>query len=89
MNVYSVDLSELPSGWAFGDLINVTATKDIEIGWNEGYVTDNPDAYDFINVNLNGTWVPPIPEFPMVILPVGGMIVLFAAVSLGRKSEEQ
>lgn len=86
-NVYSIDLSELPTAWILGDIINVTAWKDTEIGWNEGPITDNPFAYDQIDVNLNGTWVPPIPEFPMVILPVGGMLVLFAVVSLRRKEQ--
>jgi hypothetical protein len=84
-NIYSIDLSEMPTAWADGDLINATATKDFAIGWNEGLVTGSA-AYDQIDVTLDGTV---IPEFPMIILPVGGMIALFAVVSLRRKSKEQ
>lgn len=85
-NIYSIDLSEMPTAWVVGDLINVTSTNGASIGWNESVVTDNPFGFDQIDVTLDGT---PIPEFPMLILPVGGIIALFAVVSLRRKGKEQ
>jgi hypothetical protein len=85
INIYSVDLSELlVHGWTVGDILNVTAVKGAATGWNESAIT--AAAFDRIDVTLNGT---AIPEFPMVILPVGGMIALFAVVSLRRKGKEQ
>jgi hypothetical protein len=83
-NIYNIDLSEMPTAWVVGDLFNVTSVNGVNIGWNESVVTDN--AFDQIDVTLDGT---PIPEFPMLILPVGGIIALFAVVSLRRKGKEQ
>ncbi len=85
LGIYSVDLSSLTLGWTVGDILNVTATKGTQIGWSEAPITDTPSGYDQIDVTLNGT---AIPEFPMLILPVGGMIALFAVVSLKRKSKK-
>lgn len=85
-NIYSIDLSEMPTAWAVGDLLNVTSVNGVNIGWNESVVTDSPSGYDQIDVTLDGA---PIPEFPMLILPVGGMIALFAVVSLRRKGKKQ
>jgi len=86
-NIYSVDGTEFVlHGWAVGDILNVTAVNGLSTGWNESAITDNPFGYDQIDVTLDGTV---IPEFPMLILPVGGMIALFAVVSLRRKSKKQ
>ena len=85
-NIYSVDLTELDEhGWAFGDILNVTAVNGFDIGWNESAITDTPAGYDQIDVTLNGTV---IPEFPMLLLPVGGMIALIAVVSFRRRSKK-
>jgi hypothetical protein len=84
--IYSVDLSELTLGWVVGDILNVTATKGSAVGWSEAPITDTPSGYDQIDVTLSGT---AIPEFPMVIMPVVGMIALFAVVSLKRRTKVQ
>jgi hypothetical protein len=84
--IYSEDAANFLNGYAIGDIINVTATKGAQVGWNESAITDTPAGYDQIDVTLNGS---AIPEFPMLILPVGGMIALFAVVSLKRKGKEQ
>jgi PKD repeat protein len=49
--VYSVDLY-FPSGWIFGDMLRVTATKGTYLGWTEAPVTNSPEGYDWIDVTL-------------------------------------
>jgi hypothetical protein len=84
--IYNIDAGLFTLGWNVGDLLNFTATNGVAIGYNESFITTNqPDITD---ITLNMTYTP-IPEFPMVILPVGGMIALFAVVSLRRKGKEQ
>jgi hypothetical protein len=83
--IYSEDAANFANGYAIGDIINVTATKGSQVGWSEAPITDTPSGFDQIDVTLNGS---AIPEFPMLILPVGGMIALFAVVSLKRKGKE-
>ena len=96
-NIYSVDLSELQiilppatQQWEYGDILNVTAwnPNGLFVGWTEAPVTDNINQYDIIDVTLNHD-ASEIPEFPMVIVPVGGMIALFVVVGLRRRVEEQ
>jgi len=88
-NAYVIDMSMFQEGYdavTWLDILNVTAVKGSQIGWNETAITDNPDGNNQMNVTLNGT---AIPEFSTVILPVGGLIALFAVVSLRRKGKEQ
>jgi hypothetical protein len=86
---YEIDLNnQFPSGCTDGDLINVTAI-DISgtiIGWNESAVPGGGSMT--MDVTLNGTYSG-IPEFPTVIVPVAGMLALFAVVSLRRRGEDQ
>ena len=85
---YEFDLANGPLlGYLDGDLYNVTAisVSGTLIGWNESAV---PGGGSFpMDVTLNGTVE--IPEFPMVIVPVTGMLALFAVVALVRRREEQ
>jgi hypothetical protein len=84
---YEIDLANsFPSGVQDGDLINVTAIDRTvtTIGWNESAVPGG--GFMSMDVTLTGT---AIPEFPMVIVPVTGMLALFAVVALSRRGEEQ
>ena len=83
LNVYSVDTVEFPNGWSWGDLLNVTAVNGVSVGWNESVITDNPSGLDQIDVTLDG--ITDIPEFPMVVLPVVGLVAIAAVVSLKRR----
>lgn len=86
---YEIDLAnQFPSSYLDGDLINVTAINGTSIGWigwNESAVPGGGSMT--MDVTLDGTWE--IPEFPMVIAPVMGMLALFAVVRLRRRREEQ
>lgn len=76
---YEFNMNDFLNGVLEGDIINVTATKDLDIGWNEGVV--GPGFLD-MNVLMSGTV---IPEFPMVTIPVVGLMALFAVVGLRRR----
>jgi len=78
---YSVDLGSF-AVWTEGDIIKVTAAKDMWTGENQSAVAG---TYLRLDVTLNVL----IPEFPMVIVPVTGMLALVAVVSLRRRGEEQ
>jgi hypothetical protein len=80
---YELDLANmLPSGVADGQVINVTVTKDLSIGWGEGTAMPGSTPYLELNIVMNGTI---IPEFPMVVLPVVGLMALFVVVGLVRR----
>jgi hypothetical protein len=76
---YQYNLNDIPSGWIVGDTINVTAQKDLAIGWNEAQTAAGP----FLWLDVHMTAI--IPEFPMVVLPVMGMLALVAVVSFRRR----
>lgn len=78
---YSVNLGAFAS-WTAGDIIKVTAVKGALVGENQSAVSGSFLAMD---VTLDVA----IPEFPMAIIPVTGMIALIAVVSLRRRAEEQ
>jgi len=80
---YEFNMNDFLNGVQEGDLINVTATKDLDIGWVEG--TAGPAFLD-INVIMSGAV---IPEFPMVVLPVVGLMALFIVVGLERRKKAQ
>ncbi|MBU0685236.1 MAG: hypothetical protein KJ653_05240 [Candidatus Thermoplasmatota archaeon] len=86
--IYSIDMTVFILGYAWDDMLNVTAQKGAFAGWNESAVTDNVNGYNQIDVTLD-TLIILIPEFPMVIVPVAGMIALVAVVGLRRRGEEQ
>jgi len=78
---YLVNLGSFTT-WTLGDDIKITATKDVRIGENQSIVAGS-------KLWLNATMGVVIPEFPMVIVPVVGMMALIAVVSLRRRGEEQ
>lgn len=86
---YEIDLAnQFTSGYLDGDLINVTAINGTSIGWigwNESAVPGGGSMT--MDVTLDGTWE--IPEFPMVIAPVAGMLALFLVMRLKRRGEDQ
>jgi hypothetical protein len=85
---YEIDLqNQFTSGVTIGDIINVTAIEcnGTAIGWNESAVPGGGSMS--MDVTLTGTVE--IPEFPMAILPVTGMLALFAVVRLKRRGHGQ
>lgn len=78
---YMYNLNDLPGSWVVGDMINVTAQKDLAIGWNESAAIAGP--YVWIDVHLTAI----IPEFPMAVLPVAGLLAVFAMVSFRRRQK--
>jgi len=79
--LYSVDVEDLPGGVAPGHIINVTATKDLQIGWNEGAFTFDVTILD---ITLSGV----IPEFPSIFVPVLGLACLVVLSGRKRKGFE-
>ena len=88
--IYNVDMTYFQLGYTYGDMLNVTAwnPSGVYCGWNRAPITDNVDQYDRIDVTMDKDPTQ-IPEFPMVIVPVAGMIALVVAVGLRRRGEEQ
>jgi len=78
---YLVNLGSF-TAWAPGDEIKITAVKGSLVGENTSTVAG-------LLLWLNATVDVLIPEFPMVIVPVTGMMALMAVVSLRRRGEEQ
>lgn len=78
---YRFDLWNQTNDWQVGDIINVTAYKDMAIGWTEAEATGG--AYIWADVCLTAV----IPEFPMVVLPVVGMLAVLAVVSFVRRRQ--
>jgi hypothetical protein len=67
--------------WSYNDVIYVNATDGVFEGSNEGIAVD---PYLWLDISLTVA----IPEFPMVIVPVLGMVAIAAVVSLKRRSGE-
>ena len=82
--LYQFDISEFPGEWEAGKYVEVEAVNEaLQIsGYADGYTTEA--FYDHIDVTLNVV----IPEFPMVITPVVGILALFAIARIRRKKEE-
>ena len=51
-NIYSIDMSEFQLGYAFGNILDVTAVKGTMIGTTQAPITDNANGYDQIDVIL-------------------------------------
>ena len=88
--LYMTDLAALPSGWEYGDIINVTAVKGTQTGWNEAPVTNDGGTfppYVWINVTMStGT---AIPEFGSPITVVGIMIMIMVVLLHSKRREER
>ena len=83
---YSYDLSNLPLGYTTGDTILVNSTgPGGTVGSNTGVLGTDP--YLRINVTLDVA----IPEFTAIVIPIVGMISIFAVarVASNRSEEEQ
>jgi hypothetical protein len=82
---FMMDLNTNESGWAMGDTIVIEATDGFFTGSNSGVTgAAGNEAYLYLDLTLTTA----IPEFPMVILPVMGMIGIAAVVSLKRRRGE-
>lgn len=79
---YEVNLNWMDLGYEDGDPIHVTATKGSLMGENESLLSL---SLGFVFEDIYLTVV--IPEFPMVIVPVAGMMALVVAVSLRGRDE--
>jgi hypothetical protein len=82
---YIYDLNTIPGDWQDGDLINVSAEDAGMVGYNESNaVLGGPGLL----MNIHMIYV--IPEFPMVLVPIVGMLAIFAVKArFGRRGEEQ
>jgi len=80
---YMVDLGSF-AAWEANNTIMISAAKDTRVGENQSIV-----AFGSSLLWLNTTMGVVIPEFPMVIVPITGMVALMAVVSLRRRGEEQ
>jgi len=83
--LYRWNLWSMDGDFLEGDTINVTATKGLMTGWNQSVVPTPMGSYLTIDVTL-GT---EIPEFPMAIVPIAGILVLVVAFSAMRRGKEQ
>jgi hypothetical protein len=82
---YEFDLNNMLGGIANGNVINITATHTTLglIGYAEQAVVIS-QGYMMQDIVMNPGV---IPEFPMVIIPVAGMIALVVVVSVKRRDE--
>jgi hypothetical protein len=78
---YLVDLESNETGWDMGDTILVEITLGTDAGFNTGVAAG---GYLQLDVSMVA-----IPEFPMVIVPVVGMIAIAAVVSFTRRRDEK
>jgi len=82
---YEFDLMNMMDGGVLdGDTIRVTATNVGVEGQNES-VLSLTTGFMYMNVTLDPIG---IPEFPMVMVPVLGMMALVVVVSLRRRRQE-
>jgi len=84
--LYRFNLWSMDGDFLEGDPINVTATKDLLIGWNESVVPTPMGSYLTIDVTLANEI---IPEFPMAIVPIAGILVLVVVLSATRRGKGQ
>jgi len=82
---YEFDLNTMAGGWQDGDVINVTAVNTTLqlMGQNEGVILA---SLQFLYLNIDVVTV--IPEFPMVIVPVLGMVVVVAVLRFAGRERE-
>lgn len=79
--------NELPSGCSTGDLIHVEAVNEgLQLmGENQGTV-DLTSVLPFLPLDITLDVV--IPEFSMLIVPVAGVMMVFAALGIKRKNRQ-
>jgi hypothetical protein len=86
---YMYDIrNQLPSGCSTGDVIHVEAVSESLqlMGENQGTVDLENTAQPFLWLDITLDVV--IPEFSMLIVPVAGVMVLFAAVGIRRRARQ-
>jgi hypothetical protein len=84
---YNFDLNTLAGSWDIDDAISAVAwSTSLGLSGENVTVLTGLGANEWLNVTLGTVIV--IPEFPMVILPISGMLVLFAVVSFKRRHED-
>jgi len=84
---YNFDLNGLSGSWEVDDAIRAVAwSTSLSLDGENATVLTGVGSGEWLNVTL-GTVIQ-IPEFPMVILPISGMLVLFAVVSFRRRHED-
>lgn len=84
---YEFDMQMTTNGWLTGDTIRVEATDagGTVYGMNESVTSGAFGGFDWIDVTLDTA----IPEFPMAIVPIVGMVALVAVASVVRRRGEQ
>lgn len=82
-NLANMAVGEPAEYYENGDLIRVEAEDGSLSGMSEGYVV-LPGQFTVINVTLDTV----IPEFPMVIAPVAGILAMFIIVRSRRRNTE-
>ena len=84
---YMKDLTELELGYTNGDVFHVEAVKGELWGENNTVIDfESPLPYIQLDITLEGEV---IPEFSTVLIPVAGVLVLFAIVGLRRRKAEE
>lgn len=84
---YNFDVNTLGGDWEVGDPIRAAAwSSSLSLGGENVTILTGVGSGNWLHVTL-GTVIE-IPEFSMVILPISGMLVLFAVVSLRRRRED-
>lgn len=84
---YNYDLNGLSGSWDVDDTIRAVAwSTSLSLDGENFTVLTGVGSGEWLNVTLGTVIV--IPEFPMVLLPISGMLVLFAVVSLRRRHED-
>jgi hypothetical protein len=79
---YQFNMTWFDGGVTLGDTINITVTRGADIGWVEGIVPSGP-----LNMDVVMGQGALIPEFPLVVVPVLGLMALFVVVSLKRRED--
>ena len=78
---YAFDLSGLPSPYQDGDSMRAVAWFDPLSGENQTIIT-TVGPYDWFNVTLESVV---IPEFPTLLIPISGMLLLIVVVGTVRR----
>jgi hypothetical protein len=81
---YMIDLNTNETAWTWDDTVIVQALTGTEIGTASG-VTGSPGNEAALQLDISMVI---IPEFPLMIVPVLGMVGIAAVVSLTRRREK-
>ena len=76
---YQFDLANLPNGYSLGDTISIVGNTTEYVGYNSTAVTGSGGKW--LNVTLDSF----IPEFPSVLVPIGGMMIIVSLAPTIRR----